>query len=76
MEFVLIARPQVALVHPDRVEHADIWQLAGLAQAIDGGDAHEPPDRTPSACTTNAPNEQLLGAISGEARLGPSSVTC
>jgi hypothetical protein len=33
-------RAQVAFVDPDRVAHADVRQLAGLAQAIDRGDAH------------------------------------
>ena len=42
---ILQIRPQVAFVHPDRVEHADMWQLGGLAQAINGGDAHPQPAR-------------------------------
>ncbi len=33
------------------------------------------PDPTPSACTTNAPNGWLFGAIPGEPRLKSPSVT-
>ncbi len=32
--------PQVSLAHPDRVAHADVRQLAGLAQAVDRDRAH------------------------------------
>ena len=37
--------PQVALAHPDRVEHANVRQLADLAQAVDGREVYPQPSR-------------------------------